>query len=82
MGQLGAYVVAINHQMKMPEDQPTLGLLVCKDMDKVQAQYALEATSQPLGISSYQLTHLVPDNFRSSLPTIEEIEAELSDKPE
>lgn len=82
MGQLGAYVVAVNHQMKMPEDQPTLGLLVCKDMDKVQAQYALEATSQPLGISSYQLTHLVPDNFKSSLPTIEEIEAELSDKPE
>ena len=82
MGQLGAYVVAVNHQMKMPEDQPTLGLLVCKDMDKVQAQYALEATSQPLGISSYQLTHLVPDNFKSSLPTIEEIEAELSDRTE
>ena len=82
MGQLGAYVVAVNHQMKTPEDQPTLGLLVCKDMDKVQAQYALEATGQPLGISSYELTHLVPENFKSSLPTIEEIEAELGDKAE
>lgn len=82
MGQLGAYVVAVNHQMKMPEDQPTLGLLVCKDMDKVQAQYALEATSQPLGISSYELTRLIPDNFKGSLPTIEEIEAELSDSAE
>lgn len=82
MGQLGTYVVAVNHQMKMPEDQPTLGLLVCKDMDKVQAQYALESASQPLGISSYQLTQLIPENFKGSLPTIEEIEAELSDKNE
>ena len=80
MGQLGTYVVAVNHQMKMPEDQPTLGLLVCKDMDKVQAQYALESASQPLGISSYQLTRLIPENFKGSLPTIEEIEAELSYK--
>ena len=78
MGQLGTYVVAVNHQMKTELDQPTLGLLVCKGMDKVQAQYALESTSQPLGVSSYELTRLVPENFKGSLPTIEEIEAELS----
>ena len=78
MGQLGTYVVAVNHQMKTAQDQPTLGLLVCKEMDKVQAQYALESSSQPLGVSSYELTRLVPENFKGSLPTIEEIEAELS----
>lgn len=44
-GQLGTYVVAINHQMKTENDNPTLGLLICKDMDKVEAQYALESTS-------------------------------------
>lgn len=78
MGQFGTYVVAINHRMKMPEDNPTLGLLVCKDMDRVQAQYALESSGQPLGVSSYELTRLVPENYKGSLPTIEEIEAELN----
>lgn len=78
-GQLGTYVVAINHQMKTENDNPTLRLLICKDMDKVEAQYALESTSQPLGISSYELSKLIPEEFKGSLPTIEEIEAELKD---
>ena len=78
-GQLGTYVVAVNHQIKMEEDNPTIGLLVCKDMDKVEAQYALEASSQPLGVSSYVLSKLIPEEFKGSLPTIEEIEAELTD---
>lgn len=77
-GQLGTYVVAINHQMKTEADNPTLGLLICKDMDKVEAQYALESTSQPLGISSYELSKLIPEEFKGSMPTIEEIEAELN----
>lgn len=76
-GQLGTYVVAVNHQMKTETDNPTLGLLICKDMDRVEAQYALESTSQPLGISSYELSKLVPEEFKGSMPTIEEIEAGL-----
>ena len=78
MGQLGTYIVAVNHQFKTPEDKPTLGLLVCKSMNKVEAQYALEATNQPIGISSYELSQLIPDDYQKSLPTIEEIEAEFS----
>ena len=78
-GQLGTYVVAVNHQIKMDEDRPTVGLLVCKDMDKVEAQYALESSSQPLGVSSYVLSKLIPEEFKGSLPTIEEIEAELTE---
>ena len=77
-GQLGTYVVAVNHQLKTEYDNPTLGLLVCKDLDKVEAQYALESSSQPLGISRYELTRLIPEDFKGSMPTIEEIEAELS----
>ena len=46
---------------------------------KVEAQYALESTSQPLGISSYELSKLIPEEFRGSMPTIEEIEAELNE---
>ena len=48
-------------------------------MDKVEAQYALESTSQPLGISSDELSKLIPEEFRGSMPTIEEIEAELNE---
>ena len=76
-GQLSTYVVAVNHQLKGPEDKPTIGLLVCKSLDKVEAQYALEATSQPIGVSGYELYKLIPENFKGSLPSIEEIEAEL-----
>ena len=78
-GQLGTYVVAVNHQLKTEHDNPTLGLLVCKNLDTVEAQYALESSSQPLGISRYELTKLIPEDFKGSMPTIEEIEAELTD---
>ena len=78
-GQLGTYVVAVNHQMKEDWMNPTIGLLICKDKDEIEAQYALESSSQPLGISSYELSKLIPDNYKGSMPTIEEIEAELAD---
>ena len=78
-GQLGTYVVAVNHQLKEEWQNPAVGLLVCKSMDKIEAQYALESTSQPLGVSSYELSKLIPENFKGSLPTIEEIEAELNE---
>ena len=76
-GQLGTYVVAVNHQLRTAQDNPTIGLLVCKSLDKVEAQYALESSSQPIGVSGYELSRLIPDKFHGSLPTIEEIEAEL-----
>ncbi len=79
-GQLGTYVVAVNHQLKTEYDNPTIGLLVCRDLDRVEAQYALESSSQPLGISSYELSKLVPEKFKGSMPTIEEIEAQLMDR--
>ncbi|MBR3327792.1 MAG: DUF1016 family protein [Atopobiaceae bacterium] len=77
MGQLGTYVVAVNHQLRTEGDNPTIGLLVCKSLDKVEAQYALEASSQPIGVSGYELSKLIPEDFKGSLPTIEEIEKEL-----
>ena len=77
MGQLGTYVVAVNHILKSEVDQPTVGLLICKGKDNVLAQYAVEGSSQPIGISEYELSRLMPKELRGSLPTIEEIEAEL-----
>ena len=78
LGQLGFYVSAVNHILKKDGDNPTIGLLVCKTKDDVVAQYTLEGTNLPLGISEYELSKLYPVDFKSSLPNIEEIEAELS----
>lgn len=78
VGQLGGYMVAVNHQLKGEIDNPTIGLLVCKYKDNVEAQYALESSNQPMGVSAYELSRLIPENFKSTLPSIEEIEAELN----
>lgn len=77
LGQLGMYVTAVNHLLKTDQDNPTIGLLVCKTKDNVLAQYSLEGYNLPLGISQYQLEKLLPENFKSTLPTIEEIESKL-----
>lgn len=77
IGQLGTYVAAVNHILKKDIDNPTLGLLICKSKDNVLAQYALESTSQPIGVSEYELAKLYPSDFKSSLPSIEDIEQEL-----
>ena len=82
MGQLGTYMVAVNHQMKGEKDEPTLGLIICKSRDSVKARYTLEASSQPMGIAVYDINRFLPEDYRSSLPTIEEIEAELADEVE
>ena len=80
IGQLGTYVVAVDHILKSENDAKTIGLLVCKNKNEILARYGLESSSQPLGISSFELSKLIPENFKSSLPTIEEIENELKDK--
>ena len=77
-GQLGTYVVAVNHLLKSEKDEKTIGILVCKDKDNVLASYSMESTTQPIGVSSYDLSKLIPEKYKSSLPTIEEIENELS----
>ena len=81
IGQLGGYVVACNHILrKEGRDNPTIGLLICKEKDRVQAQYALESSSQPLAISEYELEKFYPEKVEGTIPTIEEIEAKLNEK--
>ena len=77
VGQLGTYVAAVDGMLATDGDSPTIGLLICRDKDDVLARYALNSSSEPIGISEYELSNLVPENFRGSLPTVEEIEAEL-----
>ena len=77
-GKLGYYMSAINNQLKKEMDNPTIGLLIVRNKDNIDAQYSLEVINQPIGISEYTFSKFVPDNFKSSLPSIEEIEQELS----
>jgi hypothetical protein len=77
-GKLGYYITAINHQLRKDIDNPTIGLLICKTKNNVDVQYSLESSSQPIGISEYSFSKLLPENFKSSLPSIEEIERELN----
>ena len=77
MGQLGTYIGAVDGILKGDEDKPTIGLLICKTKDNVLAQYAVNMINAPIGISEYELSSIIPEDFKSSLPSIEEIENEL-----
>ena len=78
-GKLNFYITAVNKQMKAEQDNPTIGILICKDKDDVVAEYALDDISQPIGIAQYELTKVLREEFKSSLPTVAEIESELSE---
>lgn len=80
IGQLGTYVVAVDSLLKTDRDEKTIGILVCKDKDNVLARFSLNSSSQPLGVSSFELSKLIPETFKGSLPTIEELENELKNK--
>ena len=82
LGQLGTYVVSVNHILKKPDDNPTLGILICKSKDNILAKYALESSNVPIGVSEYELSKLYPVDLKSSLPTIEEIERGLEESSE
>ena len=77
LGQLSAYMSFVNHTLKSDADNPTIGLLICKSKDNIFAQYSLEGYNQPIGISEFEGVNLLPTEFKSSLPSIEDIEAEL-----
>lgn len=77
LGQLGFYLTAVDLQVKAEQDNPTIGLLLCKNKNKVVAEYALRDTAQPIGVAEYQLVASLPAALESSLPSIEQIESEL-----
>ena len=77
LGQLGFYLTAVDRQIKNEQDNPTIGLLLCKSKNKVVAEYALGDKTQPMGIAEYKLLESLPDELQTSLPSIEQIENEL-----
>ncbi len=74
VGQVNAYVAAVNHQLRKPSDGPTIGLIICKEKDRVTAKYSLEGVATPIGIADYALEKFLPTDFVSDLPEIESIE--------
>jgi predicted nuclease of restriction endonuclease-like (RecB) superfamily len=76
-GKLNFYLKAVDEQLRRSGDEPTIGLLLCKHRDRLVAEWALSDVHKPIGIAEYQITHELPDDLRSSLPSIEQIEAEL-----
>ena len=79
-GKLNFYLSAVDSLVKTEEDKPTIGILLCRDKNNIEAEFALRDINKPMGVSEFQFTEILPDELKSSLPTIQEIEAELKDK--
>ena len=78
-GQLNFYLAAIDAQVKAPDDHPTIGLLLCKTQNRLVAEYALSSIDKPIGIAEYEWVRALPEPLLTNLPTVEQLENELSD---
>ena len=79
-GKLNFYLSAVDSLVKTEEDKPTIGILLCRDKNNIEAEFALRDINKPMGVSEFQFTEILPEELKSSLPTIQEIEEELKDK--
>ena len=76
-GKMTFYCNAVDNLLKHETDQPTIGLILCREKDRILVEYSLRDVNKPIGVSEYELTQTLPDEFKSALPSIEQIEAEL-----
>ncbi len=82
-GKLNFYLSAVDDLVRDPaKDGPTIGLLLCRGKNRMVAEYALRDLNKPIGVADIQLTRLLPEGLEQALPTVEAIEAELSDLPD
>lgn len=77
-GKMNFYLSAVDDSLKTEAENPTIGILLCQSKSEVVAEYALRGTSQPIGIAEYEFSRAIPDHLKPSLPTIEELEEELT----
>jgi predicted nuclease of restriction endonuclease-like (RecB) superfamily len=76
-GKMNFYLSAVDDILRHPQDEPSIGIVLCKGKNRVVAEYALRGINKPLGVAEYQLSKALPENLKGSLPSIEELEAEL-----
>jgi len=81
-GKMNFYLSAVNDLLRHPDDQPSIGLILCKTNDRFVAEYALRDINKPIGISEYRLAESLPEKLKGSLPTIEDLESELASATE
>ncbi|MCY3023296.1 MAG: PDDEXK nuclease domain-containing protein [Planctomycetota bacterium] len=77
-GKMNFYLSAVDNLLRHPDDKPSIGLILCKTRNRIVAEYALQDTNKPIGVSEYKLTRAIPAELKTSLPTIEELEKELA----
>lgn len=80
LGKLNFYLSAVDDILKTKDDNPSIGILLCNEKNKVKAEYALKDINKPIGISEYELIKAIPEDLKSNLPTVEEIEQEITEK--
>jgi predicted nuclease of restriction endonuclease-like (RecB) superfamily len=78
-GKMNFYLSAVDDLLKHSSDQPSLGIILCKTKKKMVVEYALRDTSKPLGVAEYRITAALPERLKGNLPSIEDLEAELSE---
>jgi len=76
-GKLNFYLSAVDTLLKQADDNPTIGILLCRDKNNIEAEFALRDIHKPMGVSEFELTSVLPENLQSSLPDIKDIELEL-----
>jgi predicted nuclease of restriction endonuclease-like (RecB) superfamily len=79
-GKLNFYLSAVDSLVKDESDKPTIGMILCREKNNIEAEFSLRDLNKPIGISEFNLTEIVPEELKSSLPTIEEIEKEFNDE--
>lgn len=77
-GQMSFYVAAVDNQLRCDRDEPTIGIILCKSKDRTIVEYALQGSQQPIGVSTYQIQTQLPPDIQRNLPTVEQLEMELS----
>jgi len=77
-GKMNFYLSAVDDLLRHADDQPSIGLILCKTKDRFVAEYALRDINKPIGIAEYRLAESLPDKLKGSLPTIEDLESELA----
>ncbi len=81
-GKLNFYCSVVDDVLRHEQDNPTIGLILCQSNDRIIAEYTLRDINKPIGISEFELTRILPENLKSSLPTVEELEQELDTEPQ
>ena len=81
-GKMNFYLAVVDDVLHHPDDTPSIGLILCKEKKTLTVEYALRNNATPIGVWAYQITESLPEELKTSLPTVEQLEAEFADAVE